>query len=377
MLIAVDMGDVQYCTKWDYDCPKDRRYQFNTLVVFDKDGSILSKYHKTNLYFEPEFDVPINQMPVAFEKYGVKFGMMICFDIMFAKPQVEAIKRLGVTDMIFSSWWVNTPPILTAAQVQQGWSRSFSINMIAANAGFNERTSGSGLFSKGIALASFTNPTMKSQNRLLVADMPILPQRKGDQEFAELENAIRIPKETLMEAKPLALNSKILRTWDVSSTVTDQISVDGLTCTFSYQTGPTSKPPPLDPHTNISLILYAASGYLTPLFPALSCGVAACHTADTQACITLLQRPSQSLIANQTTFSFFSLKANYEPDKDLTVYPVSAKSEGELYSESELSYSKLSTTSFVLSTPQSLYASNGDVTLLHVGFLGRNLNKAM
>lgn len=376
MTLAVDMGDVQYCTKWDSECPADRRYQFNTLVVFGADGAIISKYHKTNLYFEPEFDVPVAQYPAVFELFGVKFGMIICFDVMFAKPQVELLSREGVTDLIFSSWWVNTPPILTATQVQQGWSRAFNANMLASNSGFNARVSGSGIFSQGRALASFTNPTMTSRNRLLIADVPKISKRAENLDFERLPNAVRIPKEQLSIAgKPLLLNTKALRTWQVAGeTLKDQISVDGLTCSFTYQVASDEH----DEHSNGTvLFLYAASGYLTPLFPALACGVATCRNNDAKQCITLLQIPKASMSANQTTFHFFDITATYASSDKLTVYPVSAKNNAALYTDSEIEYKRnAENTQHTLVTPGEP-STTSPVSLLHVGFLGRNLETSM
>jgi predicted amidohydrolase len=389
MTIAVDMGDVQPCTRWDHDCPADRRFQFNTLVVFGSEGQILAKYHKTNLYFEPEFDVPINQHPVAFDLFGVRFGMMICFDIMFAKPQVEMLKRYGVTDVIFSSWWVNTPPVLTATQIQQAWSRSFGLNMLASNSGYNERVSGSGIFSRGVALASFTNPTMTSQSRMLIADVPKIQPRKEDPDTPQLPNAKRIAMEGVALDKPLILDTKVLRTWDSSGTMlTDMVEVHGIRCTFSYQIAKSSSGPLSASHsasaaqdatqaakTNQSLILYATTGYLTPLFPSFTCGVATCPTSDANRCITLNQRLGQSLVANETTFSFFSVKAELEGVfSQLTVFPTSAQDAGVLFADEDLTYSKSSDGKFhTLTTPQRIHNESKSVTLLNVGFLVRNL----
>ena len=41
--------------------------------------------------------------------------------------------------------WVNLPPLLTATQYQQAWSRTFGTVLLAANNGHDESTSGSGL----------------------------------------------------------------------------------------------------------------------------------------------------------------------------------------------------------------------------------------
>lgn len=98
-------------------CPPDGRFQYNTDVVFSEDGTvslgdlnrysfywalngsiyyneILAKYHKTHLYFEPAFDAPAQPDPQHFTtSFGVTFGIMICFDIMFPYPQVNVHKK--------------------------------------------------------------------------------------------------------------------------------------------------------------------------------------------------------------------------------------------------------------------------------------------
>ena len=56
--LVANMGDIQYCTKRDPNCPKDGKYQFNTDVVFDNDGTLIAKYHKQHLYYEKAFNTP-------------------------------------------------------------------------------------------------------------------------------------------------------------------------------------------------------------------------------------------------------------------------------------------------------------------------------
>lgn len=97
--------------------------QYSALVAFSSTGALLARYRKTNLYFEPHFDPPEDQ-PITsawFDTpFGVRFGMMICFDIMFYTPGVQIATNLtvGVKDFVYSSWWVNSAgPLLTGTQV--------------------------------------------------------------------------------------------------------------------------------------------------------------------------------------------------------------------------------------------------------------------
>lgn len=374
MVLAVNLGDVQHCTASDPSCPPDLRYQFNTLVVFSADGTILSKYHKTNLYKEPEYDVPPPQPLAVFELFGQTFGTIICFDIMFAKPQVEMMARAGVNNLIFASWWVNTPPMLTATQIQQAWSRAFGMNMLAANAGYNARTSGSGIFSQGLPLSSFSNPSPLPFNKLLISDLPKLQKTAERPHWSRQQGEVsqsNVPsiKLALASSKPLTLNTKPLLTFNVEGqTLIDQVEVQDLACKFTWRVASQSHRA-----LNSSFFLYAVSGYLTPLFPILACGVASCPILDAKDCITLQQRSWQTMFSNQTLFSSFSLEAIYHAPKDLTIYPVSSMNAGELFSPDQISYARKPDNSHhLLATPPS--PSPSPVSLLHVGFLGRTLD---
>lgn len=118
--LVLNMGDVEKCTAGSA-CPSaDGRLQYNTQVAFNEQGKILAKYHKHNLYYEDKVFNRGDGKGVWFEtSFGVRFGMFICFDILFEKPQVELFQQ-GIKNFVYSSWWVNFPPIINALQTQQG-----------------------------------------------------------------------------------------------------------------------------------------------------------------------------------------------------------------------------------------------------------------
>ena len=85
---------------------------FNTALVFDRRGQIVAMYHKVNVYEMPILDVPFDTQPVVFETdFGVKFGLMICFDINYAEPSQELIEESDA--ILFQAAWTDELPFLT------------------------------------------------------------------------------------------------------------------------------------------------------------------------------------------------------------------------------------------------------------------------
>ncbi|CRK88417.1 CLUMA_CG002189, isoform A [Clunio marinus] len=130
----IESGDPRNCNDRD-----DGFSYYNTNVVFDRNGTIIARYRKFNLFGE-EVDTPYKAEIVTFETdFGVKFGTFICFDLMFRWPALEMVRNVennyeGVTDVIFTTMWFSELPFLTAVQVQQNWAYQNDVNMLAAGA---------------------------------------------------------------------------------------------------------------------------------------------------------------------------------------------------------------------------------------------------
>ena len=182
IVIVLDMGDIQPCnSNTDNNCPSDGRYQYNTQVAFAEDGSLLAKYHKTHLFYEPQFNAATPSDPQTFTtSFGVKFGMMICFDMMFGTPSELYYNMDDVYDLVYSTWWVNTPPDFSATQIQQAWSRTMNMNLLASGNGLSWLYSGSGIYSRGEVLQQHYNPTYQPEDYLLVSKVPIYNDKNNN-----------------------------------------------------------------------------------------------------------------------------------------------------------------------------------------------------
>lgn len=161
-------------------CPSDGFRCYNTNVAFAEDGTVLRIYHKRHgfgneLKFLQLGDDSYKGGVTFTTSFGVKFGMFICFDLVFftdGGPDAHEI--------VYSTEWDNDlagplPEPASARVVQRGWTTLHRKNMLASNyGGWGKASSGSGLWHKGRPLAQFYNPTNEPQSKLLIADMPII-----------------------------------------------------------------------------------------------------------------------------------------------------------------------------------------------------------
>lgn len=105
---------------------------YNTNAVFDRDGTLISRYRKFNLFGE-RVDKPFKPSMVYFDtNFGVRFGHFICFDLQFRYPALELVRNHNITDIVFPSMWYSELPFLTAVQLQKYWAYSNNVNLLAA-----------------------------------------------------------------------------------------------------------------------------------------------------------------------------------------------------------------------------------------------------
>lgn len=100
-------NDTRPCTKGDINI-------YNTAVAFDRAGTVVAVYRKFNLYLEDhEVRKTLKPDVSIFETdFGVKFGLLICFDLLFQSPTQQLLDA-GVKNFAYPTMWYSELPFLT------------------------------------------------------------------------------------------------------------------------------------------------------------------------------------------------------------------------------------------------------------------------
>ncbi|KAI1902511.1 hypothetical protein AGOR_G00045510 [Albula goreensis] len=182
LYLVANMPSREDCTSHSHThCPPDGRYQFNTDVVFSADGTLVARYRKQNLYFEAAFDVPPLPQLVTFDTpFAGRFGVLTCFDLLFAEPAVGLVERAGVRQLVYPTAWMNQLPLLAAVQWQRSFAYAAGVALLAANVRSAALgMTGSGIFSPWEALYHHT-ADHSEDGTLLVHRLPALDPLRPD-----------------------------------------------------------------------------------------------------------------------------------------------------------------------------------------------------
>lgn len=154
-------------------------YQYNTNVVFDRNGAVISRYRKFHLFGELYTDAPLQPEISIFETdFNVKFGHFTCFDLIFEEPTLSLMNN-NVTDILFPSLWYSELPFLTAVQIQFYWAYRFNVNLLAAGANTpSVGSTGSGIYN-GRNGALVHGMHFEDETKLYVAEVPKINSYEG------------------------------------------------------------------------------------------------------------------------------------------------------------------------------------------------------
>lgn len=76
--------------------------------------SVAYRYRKIHLYAEGDRRPSPDQELVYFDTdFGVRFGLLTCFDIIFKNPGVDMAREHNISQFIFTSAWFSQMPFLT------------------------------------------------------------------------------------------------------------------------------------------------------------------------------------------------------------------------------------------------------------------------
>ncbi|XP_005179984.2 vanin-like protein 2 isoform X1 [Musca domestica] len=193
--LVINLSEKEDCPATPADtrpCATNGLNVYNTNVVFDREGRIISRYRKVNIYVENKNTTLQPEYGMFDTDFGVRFGHFICFDMLFYTPAQELVHRYGISDLIFTSLFYSELPFLAATQLQQGWAWGNNVNLLAAGAS-NPRagSTGTGIFSgRKRALASVMITSGEGERKLYKARVP----KKGTLDFdyeIDYENSTR------------------------------------------------------------------------------------------------------------------------------------------------------------------------------------------
>jgi len=312
-VVAV-MTTTEPCTPNKDGCNEDGRFQYNTQVAFDERGAFLARYHKSHLFFEPGFDQAAPE-PVTFTtSFGVTFGMLICFDQLWAEPQRTLFSH-GVQNFALSLYWQNFPPFMTATQVQRANSYLRGINLLASNIGLSTGSSGSGIYSNGEVIKSFFNTESTPSGSSMVARIPKKPSPHGARDVTQ--QSVDVDSCDKPEGPPTIVPLRKNSTSDSLQAVTRC-----LTCNLKYQ---------LDSPLNETFALVAFAGNLAVLPNAEVCALVKCP--DEESSCFALTTPT---ITASTTFTEVKITGTFSSKGKGQMLALFAEDQAALFDTNEV-----------------------------------------
>ena len=318
VVLVANMGEKQPCNASDPRCPPDRRYQFNTNVVFEGDGSFVTKYHKFHLYGGETkvFDVPPSPEHITFTaSFGVSFGVFTCYDILFRDPSLFLVEK-GVQNFIFPTAWGSQLPYLVSVAFQQAWSLTTGTTLLAAN--FHWPTfpflpgTGSGIYSSGTPLSTFVSGEefTPATGRLIMAELPKGP---GKGEVVENPDSVGLYWATELRFRILDGTSPVSISYrEASMNIT-------LTCSLTYIIGKHF----LNETYGLGVLVRPRGNEYNAVCTLVKCSDASC--SDTSF---------QPTTEASTTFSYISLSGDFP--KGSVVFPVAISNHYKLLPTEQL-----------------------------------------
>ncbi|KAL5279091.1 BTD.2 family protein [Megaselia abdita] len=308
-------------------CITNSFHRYSTNVVFDRNGTVISKYRKTNLYYD---EITLVERPIIPElatfktDFGVTFAHFICFDLMFYTPSQQHVIN-GITDFVYPTSWFQELPFLTALQLHQGWSEVNDVNFLSAGANFPEdQNSGSGIFAgKWGALEYIISGTRT--RKLITAKVPKKNQKfQPTNKVSRAFNALDIPPRVTEIVTKRDYNIDLFKTellLPYQLSLDTEICHNGLCCEFSIKR-----------EQRFSAQTYLSYEYRVGAFNGAGtlqrmettelgiCAIFACTNKELSSCGRIFPQNS-GIVANDLYFKSIEIKTQYKVKNRLLVMP--------------------------------------------------------
>lgn len=173
LYLVASYGDAQPCMSDDPRCPENGQYQYNTNIVFNRNGTLIARYHKQHLFYENQYQKPSVPEMITFDTEFGRFGTFTCFDILFYDPAIPLVERFNITDVVFPTAWMDALPYFSAIGYHSSFAVVYNVNFLAANIHLPvHRFQGSGIYTPD-GPSAFHYDSVSNKGRLLVDQVPI------------------------------------------------------------------------------------------------------------------------------------------------------------------------------------------------------------
>ncbi|XP_004530552.1 vanin-like protein 1 [Ceratitis capitata] len=177
LYVLINVVEVENCTQTgDIENLIANCAIYNTNVVFDRSGTVISRYRKYNLFGSEwlyfNYTTQPEEEAIFHTDFNVTFGHFTCMDVLYARP-AQALVQRGITDFLHPSKWQSELPFMTAVQLHQSWAYSNDVNLLVA--GTNDPhngCTGTGIYAGKYGTLIATMTSDEKQSKLHVSVVP-------------------------------------------------------------------------------------------------------------------------------------------------------------------------------------------------------------
>lgn len=146
---------------------------------------MIAKYHKRHLFFEDQFDVPETNA-VYFDTPFGRFGIVVCFDLLFMNPAASLVINHNVSNILFPTAWMDALPLLPAIGYHSSFARGLGVNLLGSNIHRPiKRFHGSGIYTPEGVTAFYYNNSVSSSPKLLISEIDVLSEPMKGMDYSE------------------------------------------------------------------------------------------------------------------------------------------------------------------------------------------------